>query len=37
VRLHGALESALVEPFLEDYEKLVSEARKQLLWEWGTL
>jgi hypothetical protein len=36
VRLHGALESTLVEPFDKDYEELARAARKQLLSEWGT-
>jgi hypothetical protein len=34
VRLHGALESTLVEPFSEDYADLLDKARNQLLEQW---
>jgi hypothetical protein len=37
VRLHGALESTLVEPFSKDYDRLISEARSYLLKQWGTI
>jgi hypothetical protein len=30
IRLHGALESSLVEPFQKEYRKLLSEARRRL-------
>ena len=36
VRLHGALQSALVEPFSRDYGQLISDARSHLLKQWGT-
>ena len=35
VRLHGALESTLVQPFSEDYAALLDKARNQLLEQWG--
>jgi REP element-mobilizing transposase RayT len=37
VRLHGALQSTLVEPFSKDYDQLVSDARRHLLKQWGTV
>ena len=37
VRLHGALESTLAEPFLEDYLEIVRTARDQLIRDWGIL
>lgn len=36
VRLHGALESTLVEPFSKDYDSIIREARTALIREWGT-
>lgn len=36
VRLHGALESTLVEPFSKEYQVLVEAARSRLIKEWGT-
>lgn len=35
VRLHGALESTLVEPFAKDYGEIISAARSELLRQWG--
>jgi hypothetical protein len=35
VRLHGALQSTLVEPFSRDYGQLIEEARSHLLKQWG--
>jgi hypothetical protein len=35
VRLHGALEKTLVEPFLEDYLARVNEARSRLSSQYG--
>ena len=35
VRLHGALESTLTEPFAKEYDQLVSHARTLLLKQWG--
>lgn len=35
VRLHGSLESALVEPFQPDYRELIDVARKQLIDQAG--
>ncbi len=35
VRMHGALESTLVEPFSKDYEEIISAARRDLLQQWG--
>lgn len=35
VRLHGALQSTLVEPFSTDYGQLVNDARSHLLKQWG--
>jgi hypothetical protein len=37
VRLHGALQSTLVEPFSKDYDQLISDARSQLIKQWGTV
>jgi len=36
VRLGGALERVLVEPFREDYKQIMAEARQRLNEEWGT-
>ena len=36
MRLHGALESTLVEPFSPDYRKIISAARNDLAQQWGT-
>lgn len=35
VRLHGALESTLVEPFAKEYAEIISAARRDLLRQWG--
>jgi hypothetical protein len=35
VRVHGALESALVEPFSKDYGEIISAARRDLLQQEG--
>jgi hypothetical protein len=35
VKLHGALEQALVEPFMPDYRSLVDEARSELATQAG--
>ncbi len=35
VRLHGALEKTLVEPFLPDYRALIEEARSKLAAQSG--
>src|SRR6266403_310422 len=35
VRVHGALESTLVEPFSKDYGEIISAARRDLLQQWG--
>lgn len=35
VRLHGALESTLVEQFSPDYRKIISAARNDLTRQWG--
>jgi len=35
VRLHGALQSTLVEPFSGDYGQLLRDARSHLLKQWG--
>jgi hypothetical protein len=35
VRLHGALESTLVESFSSDYRKIISAARTDLKRQWG--
>jgi hypothetical protein len=35
IRMHGALESTLVEPFSKDYGEIISSARKDLLQQWG--
>jgi hypothetical protein len=35
VRLQGALESALVEPFSKNYNQLISDARSYLIKQWG--
>ena len=37
VRLHGALESTLVEPFAKAYGEIISAARSALLRQWGDL
>jgi hypothetical protein len=37
VRLHGALESTLVEPFSKDYVQLVRDAKSHLLEQWGSV
>jgi len=37
VRLHGALEGSLVEPFMPDYRSLVDEARSELATEAGVV
>jgi hypothetical protein len=36
VRLHGALEKTLVEPFMPEYKKLIDEARSLLSAQYGT-
>ena len=33
-RVHGALESTLVEPFSKDYAEIISAARRNLLQQW---
>jgi len=35
LRVHGALESILVEPFSKDYEEIISAARRDLFQQWG--
>jgi hypothetical protein len=35
IRLHGALEKSLVEPFSQKYKNIIEEAKAQLLREWG--
>jgi len=35
VRLHGALESTLTEPFSPDYREIISAARNDLTRQWG--
>ena len=35
VRLHGALQSTLVEPFSPDYQKIIAAARSDLTRQWG--
>jgi len=35
VRLHGALESTLVEQFSSDYREIISAARNDLTQQWG--
>lgn len=37
VRLHGALEKALVEPFTPEYRALIEEARSSLTAQFGTI
>ncbi|HEY0758629.1 MAG TPA: hypothetical protein VGD59_05160 [Acidisarcina sp.] len=37
VKLHGALETALVEPFMPDYRLLVEEARLELATQAGAV
>ena len=37
VRLHGALQSTLVEPFSKDYNQFIHDARNHLLKQWGTV
>lgn len=34
-RLHGALETTLVEPFMEGYDEIISAARSDLIRESG--
>jgi hypothetical protein len=36
VRLHGALEKVLVEPFTPEYRALIEEARSSLTEQFGT-
>ena len=36
IRLHGALEKSLVEPFQADYQELLEAARERLKAEFGT-
>jgi hypothetical protein len=35
VRMHGALESTLTEPFSKEYDQILEAARTCLLSEWG--
>jgi hypothetical protein len=35
VRVHGALESTLLEPFSKDYAEIISAARSDLLQQWS--
>ena len=35
LRLHGALESTLVEQFSSDYREIISAARTELTQQWG--
>jgi hypothetical protein len=35
VRLGGILEKTLVEPFMQNYNEIISEARNQLTKDWG--
>lgn len=35
IRLHGALEQSLVEPFRPDYQKLLEVARTRLITQFG--
>ena len=35
VRLHGSLESTLVEPFDPDYHQIITAARNDLTEQWG--
>jgi hypothetical protein len=35
LRVHGALESTLVEPFSKEYDQILIAARARLLDEWG--
>ena len=35
VRMHGVLESTLVEPFSKDYGEIIGAARRNLLLQWG--
>jgi len=37
VRLHGALQNTLVEPFSNDYSQFINDARNHLLKQWGTV
>jgi hypothetical protein len=37
VRLHGALEKALVEPFSPDYRDLIRRARADLIGQYGKI
>lgn len=36
VRLHGALEKTLLEPFSEKYKDILNRARAELIERWGT-
>ena len=36
IRLHGALEKSLVEPFRPDYQKLLEAAKARLVAQFGT-
>jgi hypothetical protein len=36
VRLHGVLETTLVEPFMPNYKELIEEARSRLIAQFGT-
>jgi hypothetical protein len=35
VRIHGALEKALVEPFSKGYKQILGSAREELTRQWG--
>ena len=37
VRLHGALQNTLVEPFSKNYSQFINDARNHLLKQWGTV
>ncbi len=37
IRLYGALQSTLVEPFSKDYDRIIATARDKLLQQWGTV
>jgi len=37
VRLYGALQSTLVEPFSKDYNQLLADSRTHLVKQWGTV
>jgi len=34
--VQASLEKALVEPFMEDYQRIVDDARKELVAKWGS-